>query len=37
MSVLKHPLLVDLQQKVGELFIFMTTCPKIITLENALN
>lgn len=37
MSVLKHPLLVDLQQNVGELFISTTTCPKIITLENALN
>jgi hypothetical protein len=36
MSVLKLPLLVDLQQKVGELVLSMTSCPTIIVLENAL-
>jgi hypothetical protein len=29
-SVLKLPLLVDLQQKVGELFLSITSCPTII-------
>jgi hypothetical protein len=37
MSVLKLPLLVDLQQKSGQLVVSMTTCHKIIVLENALN
>jgi hypothetical protein len=37
MSVLKLPLLVDLQQKVGELVISITSCPSIIILENTLN
>jgi hypothetical protein len=37
MSVLKLPLLVDLQQKAGELVISVTSCPSIIILENALN
>jgi hypothetical protein len=32
--VLKMPLFVDLQQKVDELVIFITTCPSIIILEN---
>jgi hypothetical protein len=36
MSVLKLPLLVDLQQKVGELFISVTPCPSVITLKNDL-
>jgi hypothetical protein len=36
--VLKLPLLVDLEQKVGELDFFPTaSCPSIIILENALN
>jgi hypothetical protein len=30
MSVLKVPLLVDLQQKVGEIVISITSCPSII-------
>jgi hypothetical protein len=37
MSVLKLPLLVDLQQKVGKLVISMTSCPSVIILGNALN
>jgi hypothetical protein len=37
MSVLKLPLLVDLQQKVGELVLSVTSCPTIIILENAYN
>jgi hypothetical protein len=37
MSVLKLPLLVDLQQKVGQLIISITTAPSIIILENTLN
>jgi len=37
MSVLKVPLLVDLQQKVGELVLSITSCPSIIILENTLN
>jgi hypothetical protein len=37
MSVLKLPLLVDLQQKVGELVISITSRPSIIILENTLN
>jgi hypothetical protein len=37
MSVLKLRLLVDLEQKVGELVLATTSCPTIITLENALN
>jgi hypothetical protein len=36
MSVLKLPLLVDLQQKVGEL-VLSITCPTVIILENTLN
>jgi hypothetical protein len=35
--VIKLPLLVDLQQKLGELFRFITSCPTIIILENSLN
>jgi hypothetical protein len=35
MSVLKPPLLVDLQQKVGELVRSITFCSSIIILENA--
>jgi hypothetical protein len=34
MYMLELPLLANLQQKVGELVIFMTSCPLIITLEN---
>jgi hypothetical protein len=37
MSVFKLPLLVDLQQKIGELDLSITSCPTIIILENALN
>jgi hypothetical protein len=33
----KLPLSVDLQQKVGELVLSVTSCPSIIILENALN
>jgi hypothetical protein len=32
--VLKLPLLVDLQQKAGELVLSITSCPIIIILEN---
>jgi hypothetical protein len=35
--MLKLPLLVDLQQKVGELVLYITSCPSVIILENALN
>jgi hypothetical protein len=35
--VLKRPLLADLQQKVGELVLSITSCPSIITLENTLH
>jgi hypothetical protein len=35
MSVLKLPLLVDLQPKLGELGLFVTSCPTIIILEHA--
>jgi hypothetical protein len=34
MSVLQPPLLVDRQQKVGELVISKTSCPSINILEN---
>jgi hypothetical protein len=38
MSVIKLPLLVDLQEKLGELVISITSChPIIIILENTLN
>jgi hypothetical protein len=37
MSMLKLPLLVDLQQKVGELVLSITSYPSIIILENTLN
>jgi hypothetical protein len=37
MSVLNVPLLVDLQQKVGELATSSTSCPEIIILQNVLN
>jgi hypothetical protein len=37
MSVLKLPLLVDLQQKVGELVLSITYCPTAIMSENTLN
>jgi hypothetical protein len=36
-SVLKVPLLVDLQQKVGELVISITYCPSVIILQNTLS
>jgi hypothetical protein len=39
MSVLKLPLLVDLQQEVDELVLSLslTSCPLVIILENTLN
>jgi hypothetical protein len=37
MSVIKLPLLFDLQQIVGELVFSVTSCPIIIILENDLN
>jgi hypothetical protein len=37
MSVLKLPLLVELQQKVGELVLSVTSCPETIILETDLN
>jgi hypothetical protein len=37
MSVLKLPLLVDLQQKVGESVLSITSRLSIIILENILN
>jgi hypothetical protein len=37
LSVLKLPLLLDLQQKVCELVLSITSCPSIIILENTLN
>jgi hypothetical protein len=37
MSVLKMHLLLDLQQKVGELVISITSCLPIIILENTLD
>jgi hypothetical protein len=37
MSVIKLPLLLDLQQKVGKLVLPVTYCPSIIILENTLN
>jgi hypothetical protein len=37
MPVLKLILMVDLQQKVGELVLSITSCPTIISLENTLN
>jgi hypothetical protein len=37
MSVLKLPLLVDLQQKVGKLVLSITFCPSVVILENILN
>jgi hypothetical protein len=37
MSVLKLPVLVDLQQKVGKLVISRTSFPSVVILENALN
>jgi hypothetical protein len=36
MSVLKLPSLVDLQHKVGELVLYITSCPSIIIFENTL-
>jgi len=36
MSVLKLPLLVDLQQKVGELVLSITSCLSVIILENTV-
>jgi hypothetical protein len=35
--VTKLPFLDDLQQKVGELVPYITSCPSIIILENTLN
>jgi hypothetical protein len=37
MSVLKLPLLADLQQKVGELVLSIPSCATIIVSENVLN
>jgi hypothetical protein len=37
MSVLKLPLLVEIQQKVCELVLPITYCPTITILENTLN
>jgi hypothetical protein len=37
MSLLKLPFLADLQQKVGELVLSITSCTSIIILENTLN
>jgi hypothetical protein len=37
MFALKLPLLVDIQQEVGEVVISMTSCHSIISLENTLN
>jgi hypothetical protein len=37
MSLLELPLLLDLQQNVGELVLSMTSSPSIIILETALN
>jgi hypothetical protein len=37
MSVLKLPFYVDLQQKVRELVLSITSCPSLIVLENTLN
>jgi hypothetical protein len=37
MPVLKLPFLADLQQRIGELVVSVTSCPSIIILENALN
>jgi hypothetical protein len=37
MSVLKLPLLVDFQQRVGELVPFISSCPSIIIVQNTLN
>jgi hypothetical protein len=37
MSVLKLPLLADLQQKVSELALCITYCPLVIILTYALN
>jgi hypothetical protein len=37
MSVLKLPVLVELQQKAGDLVLTMTSCLSIIILENTLN
>jgi hypothetical protein len=35
--VLKLPLLVDLQHKVGKLVVSITPCPSIIILENTFS
>jgi hypothetical protein len=37
MAVLKLHLLIDLQQKVGELALSITSCPSVIILENVLH
>jgi hypothetical protein len=37
MSELEVPLLVELQQEVGELGVSIKSCPTKIILENALN
>jgi hypothetical protein len=37
MSVLKLPLLVDLQEKIGELVISISSCPTTVILETVLN
>jgi hypothetical protein len=37
MSALKLPFLLDLEQKVGELVLSITSCPLIIILQNTLN
>jgi hypothetical protein len=36
MSVLTLPLLVDLQQKLGELVLSITSCPTTVILENTV-
>jgi hypothetical protein len=37
MSVLKLPFELDLQQKVGEVVLSITSCHSVIILENTLN
>jgi hypothetical protein len=35
--LIKLPLFAELQQKIGELFLSITSCPTIIVLDNVLN
>jgi hypothetical protein len=37
MSVVELPFLINLQQQVGELVLYVTSCPTVIILKNALN